>query len=85
MLMNDEHLQPILVQMDFAPRITSVWNCSSALAISGFLREFKALCLHENKCHVLILAFCPLSSLNFVNTVRVAVQLLNFSVPQFPH
>ena len=40
-LMNYENLQPILVQMNFAPRITSVWNCSSVLAILGFLWKFK--------------------------------------------
>lgn len=71
--MNYENLQPMLVQMNSAPRITSVWNCSSALAILGFLGQFKALCLHENKYHVLILALCPCSSFNFVNIVGVAV------------
>lgn len=83
--MSYENLQPILVQTNSVPRITSVGNCSSALAILGFLQQFKALCLHENKCHVLFLAFCPSSSLNLVNTARVAVcfyaitQLLCFS------
>lgn len=47
--------------------------CASALVTWGLLQQFKALCHHEIKCHMFILAFCPLSSLNFVNTVPVAV------------
>lgn len=65
-----------------ATRLACAQSRSSALPTSGWA-AIRSLCPHENKGRVLILAFCPFSSLNFGNMVIVVVSTVTPRLFQF--